>query len=156
MSLTILLKFVMSMLEVFGNKLYINPTEELKKQGEDGKSEEQEAVLDLCSFEDKKMLMCRSETLMRYQYHRRDSCIEPRRTVTENGRKTGKHNKRTPGAAMIQKSCDHRVSAHNFRPKCYAEDEMSGEEFRQAVEAFIARQKRSLKEEFSSIVTYGN
>lgn len=38
----------------------------------------------------------------------------------------------------------------------YAEDEMSGDEFRRKVEAFIARQQRSLREEeFSAIVTLG-
>lgn len=148
------IKFCNEYVESFGNKLYINQVEDLKKQGEDGRCEEKEAVLDLCSFEDRKMLRCHSETLMRYQH--RDCCIELRPTVTENGRKTGKHNERVSDAAMIQKSCDHKVSAQNFNPKCYAEDEMSGEEFRHEVEAFIARQKRSLREEFSSIVTFGN
>ena len=53
-------------------------------------------------------------------------------------------------AGKAQKTSEHKTS----NPRCYAEDEMSGEEFRHAVEAFIARQQRSLREEFSSIVTY--
>ncbi|KAK1369571.1 hypothetical protein POM88_035663 [Heracleum sosnowskyi] len=138
-----------SLLKIWSPFSSRNQLEELKKRGE-----ENEAVLDMCSFEDRKMVRCHSESLMRYQH--RDSCIELRRTVTENGRKTGKHHERASDAAMIQKGGDHRVSAQDFNPKCYAEDEMSGEEFRHAVEAFIARQKRSLREELSSIVTYGN
>ena len=54
-------------------------------------------------------------------------------------------------AGKAQKTSEHKTS----NPRCYAENEMSGEEFRQAVEAFIAREQRSLREEFSSIVTYG-
>ncbi|KAL1812072.1 hypothetical protein ACET3Z_022137 [Daucus carota] len=67
-------------------------------------------------------------------YQPQGSCRKQRRTVTENGGKG-------------TKTSEHKTS----NPRCYAEDEMSGEEFRHAVEAFIARQQRSLREEFSSI-----
>lgn len=147
----VFIKFCNDYVEIFGNKLNINQVEELKKQGEDGKycEEKETAVVDFCRFQDRKMLRSHSENLMRY--HHRDSCMKLRPTVTENGQKSARHNERASDAAMIHKSCDHRVSAQNFKPKCYAEDEMSGEEFRHAVEAFIARQKRSLREEFSSM-----
>ncbi|KAL1833766.1 hypothetical protein ACET3Z_003417 [Daucus carota] len=123
--------------------------EELEKQGE-------EAVSDMCSSsEDGKMLRRQSESLMRYQHRDFGKKLGP--TLTENGRKTRNNDERAlESPAMIGKSGHHRVSAQKFSPKCYAEDEMSGEEFRHAVEAFIARQQKFLREEFSSIVAYGN
>ncbi|KAL1812070.1 hypothetical protein ACET3Z_022135 [Daucus carota] len=122
------------------NRININRVEQVEKQGrkqgrKQGKCEEKQAVLDLCSFEDRTVERSQSEKFMTYQPQ--DSCRKLRRTVTENGRKG-------------TKTYEHKT----FNPKCYAEDEMSGEEFRHAVEAFIARQQRSLREEFSSIVTY--
>lgn len=88
---------------------------------------------DLCSSEDRKMHRSRSVELKRCQneYSRR----ELRRSVTERSRKSV--------------NCGAGVNS-------YAEDEMSGDEFRRKVEAFIARQQRSLREEqFSAIVTFG-
>lgn len=140
------------------NKANINQVDEVKKlrrkQGKKVvKGEKEEAVFDLCSLKDRTIHRSHSENFMTYQP--RDSCRKLRRTVTENGRKSEKYSERPDDAAVIIKTSEHKTSVQNFSPKYYAEDEMSGEEFRHTVEAFIARQQRSLREEFSSIVTYG-
>ncbi|KAL1810936.1 hypothetical protein ACET3Z_021001 [Daucus carota] len=120
------------------NKMNIKVKKQRRKQGKkQGNCEENEVVLDLCSFEDRTMRRSQSENFMKYEPQ--DSCRKLRRTVTENGS--------TPSV--------HKTGEQSFKSKYYAEDEMSGEEFRHAVEAFIARQQRSLREECSSIVTYG-
>ncbi|KAK1352244.1 Testis-and ovary-specific PAZ domain-containing protein 1 [Heracleum sosnowskyi] len=122
---------------------------QVKKQVNGAK---EETVLDMCSFEDRTIHRSHSENFMRYQPQ--DSCRKLRRTVTENGRKSEKYSERSDDA-VIKKTPEHKTLLQNLSPRCYAEDDMSGEEFRHAVEAFIARQQRSLREEFSSIVTYG-
>ncbi|KAL8096941.1 uncharacterized protein LOC141683763 [Apium graveolens] len=139
------------------NKIGIDQVDGVKKQRKrqgkkQVKGDKEEPVLDLCSFEDRTMLRSHSENFMKHQPQ--DSCRRLRRTVTENGRKSEKYSERTD-YAVIRKTPEHETWGQNFSRKCYAEDEMSGEEFRHTVEAFIARQQRSLREEFSSIVTYG-
>ncbi|GFP96538.1 hypothetical protein PHJA_001797900 [Phtheirospermum japonicum] len=80
--------------------------------------------------EGRKIVRCRSENLERERRQEDECRRDLRRSVTE----------------LRQEStdCRRRLAAE----KCsYAEDEMSNEEFRRTVEAFIARQQRFLREE---------
>lgn len=116
-------------------KMNINHTEEIKKRGKQSMYEEIKSLSDLGIFEDpnlgifedRKMHKSHSEDFKRYQHEY--SHRKLRRSMTER--------------------CREKVYS-------YAEDEMSGDEFRRTVEAFIARQQRSLREEedFSAIVTF--
>ncbi|KAK6120929.1 hypothetical protein DH2020_045330 [Rehmannia glutinosa] len=76
--------------------------------------------------EKRKMKKCQSENLARSVTHGDERRREPRRSMTQVRRKSP--------------DCGRKLTAP-------AEDEMSSEEFRRTVEAFIARQQRFLREE---------
>ncbi|KAK6121448.1 hypothetical protein DH2020_044808 [Rehmannia glutinosa] len=76
--------------------------------------------------EKKKMKRCQSQNLARSVMHGDERRREPRRSMTQVRRKSP--------------DCGRKLTAP-------AEDEMSSEEFRRTVEAFIARQQRFLREE---------
>lgn len=120
----------------------INKTEEkIKKQGKQGsivkqgrqsKCDMEQSSPNFCNIEDQKIHRSKSVDLKRYQHE--NSRRELRRSATEKCRK----------------------SVNCSGVSSYAEDEMSGDEFRRTVEAFIARQQRSLREEeVSAIITVG-
>ncbi|KAI3716109.1 hypothetical protein L6452_23205 [Arctium lappa] len=82
-----------------------------------------------------KICRSRSEDLMKVKRGDDQTYRKLRRSVTEKRRRL--------------KNLDHRCDG-------FAEDKMSGEEFRRTVEAFIERQQKSLRdEEFSPIVYVG-
>lgn len=120
--------------EICENRMIMNDTdtEEIKKQGKQRKQsmyEEIQAFPDLRIFEDanfgdKKMRKSQSEDFKRYQHE--DIHRKVNRSMTESGRKTVNYGQKV---------------------SCYKEDEMSGDEFRRTVEAFIARQQKYLREE---------
>ncbi|KAI3446135.1 hypothetical protein Pfo_002800 [Paulownia fortunei] len=90
-------------------------------------------------YDAKKMSRSHSENLER-AVHGEERRRDLRRSMSEKGRKSV--------------DCGRKAAAAGSSP--YAEEEMSSEEFRRTVEAFIARQQRFLREEeeFSAVVSF--
>ncbi|KAI3448022.1 hypothetical protein Pfo_004687 [Paulownia fortunei] len=89
-------------------------------------------------YEERKIYRIHSENLER-GIHGDERRREPKRSMTQIHRKSP--------------DCGRKLAA--AESSSYAEDEMSSEEFRRTVEAFIARQQRFLREEgdFSAVVS---
>ncbi|KAK6159492.1 hypothetical protein DH2020_006806 [Rehmannia glutinosa] len=88
-------------------------------------------------YDEKRMSRSHSENLEKAA-HGKERRRDLRRSMSEKCRKSG------------------RKAAAAGGGSAYAEDEMSSEEFRRTVEAFIARQQRTLREEeeFSAVVSF--
>ncbi|KZV17734.1 hypothetical protein F511_01543 [Dorcoceras hygrometricum] len=82
---------------------------------------------------DMEMKRSRSERVVGMSHHVEERRRELRRSMTERCKGTASGGRRNAASGGINSYC--------------TEDEMSSEEFRQAVEAFIARQQRLLREE---------
>lgn len=99
-------------------EFFENNDDMIIKQGEHGIYEETNSSVDLCIPEVSKLQRSKSEVFKSYHMHDVETC----QTVTKYYRKSVSYN--------------NRVNA-----------EMTGDEFRQMVEGFIARQQRSLRQQ---------
>ncbi|KAL8156384.1 hypothetical protein AgCh_001472 [Apium graveolens] len=99
-------------------EFFENNDDMIIKQGKHGTCEETNSSPDLCTPEVSKLQRSKSEVFKSYHMHDMDSC----QRVTKYYRKSVSYN--------------NRVDA-----------EMTGDEFRQMVEGFIARQQRSLRQQ---------
>ncbi|KAF5745728.1 hypothetical protein HS088_TW07G01320 [Tripterygium wilfordii] len=106
----------------------------------------------------------RSQGVYRDENREKQSTLEEQRIVTGdtyNNTKETKHYRRSQSAKSKSVNCDNlsKELRRNLtekgeglaKKKSYAEDNMSNEEFRQTIEAFIAKQQRFIREEECSV-----